>query len=365
MTNLAHIYRGKKILLTGHTGFKGAWLAEWLYYLGAEVTGFSLPPQTSPSLFDTLGLAQRLKHKFGNICDLALLRETVSECRPDFVFHLAAQSLVRLSYSEPVNTYATNVMGTVHVLEAVRLAQRPCVIVAVTTDKCYENREWLHGYREEDRLGGYDPYSSSKAAAELAVSAYRRSFFPAESGMRLASVRAGNVLGGGDWAEDRIVPDCIRALQQNNVIRVRNPHSTRPWQHVLDPLSGYLQLGAQMYEAGSDFSRARKLCDAFNFGPSVTSNRSVSDLVEEVLKSWPGKWDITPDAQGPHEGGLLNLSSDKAFHLLNWQSTWNFQQTVARTVNWYRKVHDGMDPRQVMRDDIEAHTDDRQAAIAS
>ncbi len=244
------LYRGKRVLLTGHTGFKGAWLAEWLLALGAEVTGLALPPSTTPALFDQLELAPRLTPRLGDIRDLAVVRQAVEAAQPDFVFHLAAQPLVRLSYAQPVETYATNVLGTVHVLEAVRLAQRPCTVIAITTDKCYENREWVHSYREEDALGGHDPYSSSKGAAELAISAYRRSFFAApDSPVRLASGRAGNVIGGGDWALDRIVPDCIRAVRRGERIAVRNKVATRPWQHVLEPLSGYLQLGAAIHQA--------------------------------------------------------------------------------------------------------------------
>jgi CDP-glucose 4,6-dehydratase len=230
----AGVYAGKRVLLTGHTGFKGAWMAEWLLALGAEVTGFALPPPTSPSLFDQLGLASRLRHIVGDVRDLAAVRAALKLAQPDFVFHLAAQPLVRLSYDQPVETHATNIMGTVNVLEAVRLAGAPCVVVAITTDKCYDNKEWVHSYREEDPMGGYDPYSASKGAAELVISSYRRSFFSApDSPVRLASARAGNVIGGGDWALDRIVPDCVRALIKGESIPVRNKVATRPWQHVL------------------------------------------------------------------------------------------------------------------------------------
>jgi len=240
-----NIYKGKRVLLTGHTGFKGAWLAEWLLQLGAELTGYSLPAPTTPALFEQLGHESRLNHVIGDIRDLVALRGVVDRVKPEFVFHLAAQPLVRLSYSQPVETYSTNVMGTVNVLEAVRLAGQRCAVVVVTTDKCYENREWVHSYREEDPMGGYDPYSSSKGAAELVVSAYRRSYFSApDSLVRLASARAGNVIGGGDWALDRIVPDCIRSLASGATIPVRNKIATRPWQHVLEPLGGYLWLGA-------------------------------------------------------------------------------------------------------------------------
>ena len=334
------LYRGKHVLLTGHTGFKGAWLAEWLLALGAEVTGLALPPPTTPALFEQLALADRLTHRVGDIRDLAVVRQAVEAAQPDFIFHLAAQPLVRLSYAQPVETYATNVLGTVHVLEAVRLAQRPCTVIAITTDKCYENREWVHSYREEDALGGHDPYSSSKGAAELAISGYRRSFFSAsDSPVRLASGRAGNVIGGGDWALDRIVPDCIRALQRGERIPVRNKVATRPWQHVLEPLSGYLQLGAAIHQASlnSQLSTLNSLCSGFNFGPALASNRTVAELVQAVLRHWPGEWDDRSNPHAVHEARLLNLATDKAFHFLQWQPVWGFEETIARTVGWYHR----------------------------
>ena len=257
-----NIYRGKRVLVTGHTGFKGSWLCEWLLALGADVTGLALPPPTSPALFDQLGLASRVKDRRGDIRDLATVRAAVEAARPDFVFHLAAQPLVRLSYAQPVETYATNIMGTVHIMEAVRLAGIACTVVVVTTDKCYENHERAHAYREDEPMGGHDPYSSSKGAVELVVSAYRRSYFSApDSPVRLASARAGNVIGGGDWALDRIVPDCIRSLQRGEAIPVRNRHATRPWQHVLEPLSGYLWLAARL--AGADKTAARIIAAMF------------------------------------------------------------------------------------------------------
>ncbi len=335
MKAFGDIYRNRRVLITGHTGFKGSWLSEWLLELGAEVTGLALPPDTTPALFDELGLASRLQHRSGDIRDLHTVRETVEAARPDFVFHLAAQPLVRLSYEQPVETYATNVLGTVHVLEAIRLARQPCTIVAVTTDKCYENHEWIHSYREEDPMGGYDPYSSSKGAAELAISAYRRSYFSGpDSIVKLASARAGNVIGGGDWALDRIVPDCIRALQNGDAIPVRNKVATRPWQHVLEPLSGYLQIGAALHNATAS-NDLRSLCSGFNFGPSLTSNRTVADLVKEILKHWPGRWEDRSDPKAVHEATLLNLATDKAFHYLKWQPVWDFRRTIKQTASWY------------------------------
>ncbi len=338
--SFANCYQGKRVLITGHTGFKGAWLAEWLLQLGAEVTGFALPPPTTPALFTQLGLAFRIQHIEGDVRDLAAVREAVAASRPDFVFHLAAQPLVRLSYSTPVETYATNVMGTVNILEAVRLAADPafpCVVVAITTDKCYENKEWVHSYREEDSMGGYDPYSSSKGAAELVIASYRRSFFSAtDSPLKLASARAGNVIGGGDWALDRIVPDCIRALASGATIPVRNKVATRPWQHVLEPLSGYLWLGACLHRSElSAFSS--KLSSAFNFGPALASNRTVAELVQEILKHWPGEWSDQSDPKAVHEAQLLNLATDKAHHFLGWSPAWPFAETIAQTVRWYRE----------------------------
>jgi len=323
-------FAGRTVLVTGHTGFKGAWLCEWLLLLGARVVGFSLPPPTEPALFDQLGLETRLTHQIGDIRDAAALAESVRQAAPDFIFHLAAQPLVRLSYREPVETYATNVLGTVHLLEAVRLAGRRCVVICITTDKCYENREWLHAYREEDALGGYDPYSSSKAAAELVIAAYRRSFFTNPREIAVASARAGNVIGGGDWALDRIVPDCMRALARGGPIAVRNPHATRPWQHVLEPLGGYLALAAALAEDPRE-----ALCSAFNFGPQLDSNRDVGTLVAEILKHRPGSWSDRSDPQAAHEAGRLNLAIDKAFHLLGWRPLWNFERTIAETTRWY------------------------------
>jgi CDP-glucose 4,6-dehydratase len=334
-------YQGKRVFVTGHTGFKGSWLVEWLLALGADVTGFSLPPPTTPSLFEQLGLATRLRHIEGDVRDLSVVCAAIEIAKPDFVFHLAAQPLVRLSYEQPVETYATNVMGTVNVLEAVRLSGRPCVVVAVTTDKCYENKEWVHSYREEDPMGGYDPYSSSKGAAELVIAAYRRSYFSAaDSIVKLASARAGNVIGGGDWALDRIVPDCIRSLTRGEVIPVRNKVATRPWQHVLEPLSGYLWLGACLSNSqvsGLTFP-VSTYASAFNFGPALASNRTVAELVQEILKHWPGGWEDKSDPKAVHEAKLLNLTTDKAHHFLGWAPAWPFAETIAKTVEWYRQA---------------------------
>lgn len=346
-------YSGKRVWISGHTGFKGSWLCEWLLQLGAEVWGYSLEPQPPPALFTQLELAGRIaRHEINDVRNIAAVKKSLAACSPDYVFHLAAQPLVRFSYVEPVETYAVNVMGTIHVMEALRDLQRPCVAVMITTDKCYENREWLYGYREEDPLGGYDPYSSSKAAAEIAIAAYRRSFFSVAALLRkdanmpfvaLASARAGNVIGGGDWALDRIVPDCMRALGRSEPIVVRNPTATRPWQHVLEPLSGYLLLAAQISSALGESpgevrtARLQRLCGAFNFGPALEANRSVQDLVAEVLLSWPGgRWEDHSAPGALHEARLLNLTTDKAHHVLGWKPRWDFATGVRRTVEWYR-----------------------------
>lgn len=330
-------YRGKRVLVTGHTGFKGSWLSEWLIQLGAAVTGVALNPPTNPALFDQLGLATRMDHRVIDVRDSQAVATTISEIQPDVVLHLAAQPLVRLSYQIPLETYATNVMGTAHVLDALRMLKRPCAAVMITTDKCYENREWLHGYREEDAMGGYDPYSSSKGMAELLIAAYRRSYFSSpNSPVRIASARAGNVIGGGDWAMDRIVPDCVRHLASGEAVPVRNRTATRPWQHVLEPLSGYLWLAALLAEKGAE---KPPLAGGFNFGPDLTSNQTVATLVGEVLSHWPGTWVDRSDPKALHEAGKLNLSTDKAFHLLDWRPVWNFQTTLQLTTEWYRKVH--------------------------
>jgi CDP-glucose 4,6-dehydratase len=346
--HLTRAFAGKKIFVTGHTGFKGSWLIAWLAELGADITGYSLPGEAW--LFDRLGLAKRMLDLRGDIRDLPELQDALVETQPDFVFHLAAQPLVRLSYRQPLETWAVNVQGTAHLLESCRALTNRAAVVCVTTDKCYLNREWLHAYREHDSLGGHDPYSASKAAAEMAVASYRDSFFSAPgSPVRVASARAGNVIGGGDWAEDRLVPDCIRALQKGETIRVRNPASTRPWQHVLEPLGGYLVLAAALVRepAGS------ALASAFNFGPGLASNRSVRDLVEAIVRHWPGQWEAASDPAGPHEAGKLNLATDKAFHLLGWQPVWAFDETIRQTVEWYRRETEGAEAWSLVTEQIE------------
>jgi len=332
------IYSGKRVLVTGHTGFKGAWLCEWLLGLGAEVYGLALPA-LKPSLFFTLELEHRMKHAIQDIRDAHQLEHAIREWKPDFIFHLAAQALVRVSYREPMQTFATNALGTANLLEAVRAANLPCSIVVVTTDKCYENDGRARSFKESDPLGGHDPYSASKAAAEIVVASYRDSFFAHGTDVALASARAGNVIGGGDWAEDRIVPDSIRALTAGKPVPVRNPNFTRPWQHVLEPLGGYLMLGAKLEEARQTNSEEKiaRVAQAFNFGPTPDANRSVRDLVEEILRRWPGAWEQVAQEKHLKEAPLLSLAIDKAKETLDWQPRWNFPRTVAETVAWYRE----------------------------
>lgn len=350
-------FSGKRIWLSGHTGFKGSWLSEWLLQLGAEVFGFALPPETSPALFDQLGLANRLHHQIGDIRNPEAVRLSIDHAKPDFVFHLAAQPLVRRSYAQPVETYETNVNGTIHVLEALRSLNHPCTALFITTDKCYENKEHGLPYKEEDHLGGRDPYSSSKAMAEIVIAAYRQSYFDTpESLVRIASARAGNVIGGGDWAEDRIVPDSIRSLQKGAPIQVRNPHATRPWQHVLEPLGGYLWHAARLSQ---DASVPR----ALNFGPNPDCNRSVRDLVSEILKYWSGTWIDGSNPAAVHEAKLLSLSIDKAAASLHWKPVWDFEKTIARTVEWYQACH--QDPSMSLslaRNQIQAYCSDASAS---
>jgi CDP-glucose 4,6-dehydratase len=346
-------FRGKHVAVTGHTGFKGSWLCEWLLELGAEVHGFALDPEER-ALFTPLDLANRIASDTrADLKDPPAVKAWIERTSPEVVFHLAAQPLVRYSYEAPVETFQTNVMGTIHVLEALRSLRHPVSAVMITTDKCYENREWVQGYREEDPMGGHDPYSASKGCAELAIASYRRSFFPPGGPVRVASARAGNVIGGGDWATDRIIPDCFRALEKQRPISVRNKTSTRPWQHVLEPLSGYLLLASRLGSATPD--AAPDLCSAFNFGPALSSNRTVADVVEEVLKHVPGEWRDDSDPHAVHEAGKLSLTTDKAFHLLGWSPKWDFQRTVEATAAWYFQVHNGTSAAQLTREQIRAY----------
>jgi CDP-glucose 4,6-dehydratase len=327
-------WSGKRVFITGHTGFKGSWLALWLKSLGAEVTGFALAPSTFPSLYDALNLNSKITSVIGDICDAKHLESEMRNARPEIVLHLAAQSLVRLSYDDPVGTFTTNAIGTVNVLEAMRKSAGVRVGVIVSSDKCYENQEWSWGYRESDPLGGHDPYSASKALTEIITSSYRRSFL-APAGIAIGSGRAGNVIGGGDWCLDRLVPDLIRGYSAGMEPNIRHPHSVRPWQHVLEPLSGYLILAERLW------SDPVRYAGAWNFGPSPQDTRTVGELAERFSLIWGGNstWTAIPQVNAPHEATLLRLDNSKALNLLNWSPTWNFDIAVKRTAEWYRDFY--------------------------
>ena len=330
---------GRRVLVTGHTGFKGGWLSLWLHRLGAHVTGLSLPAPTEPNFFEQTRLRELIDHIEGDIRDEQTVADAIKAARPEIVLHLAAQPLVRYSYDNPVETYATNVMGTVHVLEACRTSDSVRAVVCVTTDKCYENREWVWPYRENDPMGGYDPYSSSKGAAELVVAAYRRSY-PGRA--RIASARAGNVIGGGDWAEDRLIPDIMRALIAGERPMIRNPASIRPWQHVLEALSGYLAIGARLLEGHDEFATA------WNFGPSGGDTRPVSWIVDQMLARWgaEGGWE-QPSVPQPHEAVLLRLDSSKARSELGWRPKLSLNGALTKIVDWHKDVAQGGDARAI------------------
>jgi CDP-glucose 4,6-dehydratase len=343
MTNRA-FWRGKRVLLTGHTGFKGSWLSLWLQELGAELTGFSLDAPTNPSLFETAQVANGMTSIIGDIRDAKALSDAVARARPEIVIHMAAQPLVRYSYDNPVETYSTNVMGLVNLFEAVRQTKGIRALVNVTSDKCYENREWPWGYREVEAMGGYDPYSSSKGCAELITSAYRRSYFNAETyaehGLALGSARAGNVIGGGDWALDRLIPDIMRAISGNKTVLIRSPHAIRPWQHVLEPLSGYLMLAERLYNEGPGFA------EGWNFGPSDDDVKPVQWIVERLTESWGegASWALDT-IQGPHEATFLKLDCSKARASLGWTPVWALSETLDRITQWHRAYIRGEDMR--------------------
>ncbi len=321
-------YRDRRVLITGHTGFKGSWLALWLNTLGAKVIGVSLAPETSPNHWSLLGLP--VNDERHDIRDAAAIGGAIAAAQPEIVFHLAAQSLVRRSYRDPLDTWSTNVMGTAHVLEACRRTPSVRAVVVVTTDKCYENREWQWGYREIDRLGGSDPYGASKAGAELVAASYRSAFFGAPGVPLLATARAGNVIGGGDWSEDRLIPDLVRALQASQSLEVRSPAGTRPWQHVLESLSGYLLLGHRLLGGDRSFS------EPWNFGPAQEGHLPVGELLARLAQGWPGiRWHVS-DRPQPREALLLYLDSSKARSKLNWRPVWSFEDTLTATIEWYR-----------------------------
>lgn len=345
-----NFWQGKKVFLTGHTGFKGSWLALWLQSMGAKVKGFALAPSTSPALFLEAHVADGMESEIGDVRNLTAVSSSMTAFDPDILIHMAAQPLVRLSYREPAETYATNVMGTVHVLEAARQCSNLKAIVNVTTDKCYENREWVWGYRENEPMGGHDPYSSSKGCSELVTVAYRSSFFHTSDTAWLASARAGNVIGGGDWAQDRLIPDALRAFEQQKPVIIRNPLAMRPWQHVLEPLSGYLILAEKLYAGGLDWA------ESWNFGPRDEDVRQVDWILHKLVDYWGdgASWSLD-DRPQPHEARLLKLDISKASAALNWRPQWSLEYALSSIVDWHRAWLVNTDTRKICLDQIEQY----------
>ena len=348
--HLANVYTGKKVFLTGHTGFKGSWLMAWLHGLGAEIKGYALPPKPEHKLFGQIGGEKMADSVYDDILNYISLEKNILEFSPDFIFHLAAQPIVRTSYEIPVETFAVNAMGTAHLLNSVRGLRKPCVVVLITTDKVYLNHEWEYAYKESDHLGGHDPYSASKACAEIIIDSYRNSFFDPKDFPRhqkaIGVARAGNVIGGGDWARDRIIPDAIRALQKRESIPVRNPDAVRPWQHVLEPLYAYLLLGMKLAEDPVKYGTA------YNFGPLDIDCWRVGQMVEEVIRSWgEGAYHVVNESDKPHEAGLLKLDINKAEKDLQWQPVFTAREAIRRTVGWYKNF-DGGNAFELLKEDI-------------
>jgi len=339
----AQFWNGKKVFVTGHTGFKGGWLSLWLASMGAKVTGYGLSPNTNPNLYNVLDIPSVIEKSYiADIRDFIGLQKAMLDSDPEIIIHMAAQPLVRYSYQNPVETYAVNVMGTVHLLEAARHLHSARATVVVTTDKCYENKEWVWGYRENDQLGGFDPYSNSKGCAELVASAYRQSyFFNQNNTHHVATARAGNVIGGGDWSEDRLIPDAIKAFEGNSALRIRNPRATRPWQHVLEPLSGYLILLQHLYEADGSYA------SAWNFGPADADNRAVQEVVELVISKWnsPAEWQLEK-SEHLHEANFLKLDCSKANRNLGWHPRWNLELAIEKLVQWHYACLQGENMRE-------------------
>lgn len=340
-------WRGKRVLMTGHTGFKGSWLSLWLQSMGAQVVGYAIAPPTKPSLFEVAEVGKGMTSIIGDIRDLEKLRAVFAEYKPEIVIHMAAQPLVRYSYIEPVETYSTNVMGTVNLLEAVRSTPSVKAVVNITSDKCYENREWVWGYRENEAMGGFDPYSSSKGCAELVASAYRNSYFHPDKyqqhGVAIASARAGNVIGGGDWAGDRLIPDILRAITEGKPVNIRSPHAIRPWQHVLEPLSGYLQLAQKLYEEGTAYA------EGWNFGPSDEDAKPVQWIVERLTKAWGegASWVLDGGGDHPHEAHYLKLDCSKAKVRLDWHPRWHLDETLDSIIRWNKQWLAGENMKKV------------------
>ena len=354
MNLFKNVYHGKRILVTGHTGFKGSWLTTWLIKLGANVVGYSLNIPTEPSNFEVLNLKSRIEHVDGDIRDIDTLQEVFNKFEPDIVFHLAAQAITRLSYDLPQETFFTNMGGTVNILECIRKSKSVEAAVFITSDKCYQNVEWIWGYRENDRLGGNDPYSASKACAEIACHAYNESFFSTGKSSKISTVRAGNVIGGGDWALDRIVPDCVRAFSKGEKVEIRSPEATRPWQHVLEPLSGYLWVGANLLLNNEEING-----ESFNFGPSSETKKSVEEVIKEFIKTWKdGRFFIADKNKGEKkESTLLKLNCDKALHYLNWHALLSFEKTVKMTAEWYKAFYGGKKMYDFTVKQIDEYTD--------
>lgn len=349
-------WKDKRVLITGHTGFKGSWLSLWLHSMGANIIGYSLPPPTTPNLFETLHLTDKITSIIGDVRDFEHLHSVIASYKPEIIFHLAAQPLVRYSYSHPIETYATNVMGTVHLLEAVRQINNIKVVINVTSDKCYQNREWIWGYRENEPMGGYDPYSSSKGCAELVTSAFQNSFFNATNSAQLstalASVRAGNVIGGGDWAEDRLIPDIIRAFIAEQPVIIRHPQAIRPWQHVLEPLSGYLLLAQKLCENG------RQYAESWNFGPHEEDTKPVGWIVDYLVTRWKNQasWQVDIRTNHPHEAYYLKLDCSKAKSKLGWHPKWNLEIALQATVEWYQAYQQQQDMYSLTLKQIQAYS---------
>ena len=352
----AEFWQGKRVLLTGHTGFKGSWLSIWLQSMGAQIVGYALAPPTRPSLFDVASVEKGMTSIIHDIRDLEHLKKVFTEHQPQIVIHMAAQPLVRYSYIEPVETYSTNVMGVVNLFEAVRCIQSVKAVVNVTTDKCYENREWIWGYRETEAMGGYDPYSSSKGCAELVTAAYRNSYFHPDKhhkhGVAIASARAGNVIGGGDWADDRLIPDIMRAISENKPVHIRNPNAIRPWQHVLEPLSGYLVLAQKLYEEGETYA------ESWNFGPNDEDAKPVQWIAENLTTAWGegASW-VLDAAEHPHEAHYLKLDCSKAKTRLDWHPRWHLEEALKRIVDWQKQYQQGADIKTEMLNQISSYVE--------
>ena len=345
-------WKNKRVFITGHTGFKGSWMSLWLQDMDAIVKGYSLEPNTTPNLFTKASVVEKMESEIGDIRDFNQISKSMSDFNPDVLIHMAAQPLVRLSYQKPLDTYTTNVIGTVNVLEAARKCKNLKAIVSVTTDKCYENREWDWGYREDEAMGGHDPYSSSKGCAELVTSAYRRSFFNGKDTASLASARAGNVIGGGDWSDDRLIPDILKAFEKSEPVIIRNPLSTRPWQHVLEPIAGYLVLAENLYLYGDDFA------EGWNFGPKDEGCKPVDWILDKMVHNWGigASWELDKN-NNPHEAGFLKLDCSKAGNRLKWQPKWNLQETLEMIVNWHQNYLIGNDVKKECLKEINKYID--------